>query len=170
VGAERAPTVEAMAQMALEQAEHSARAAATASAGWRVVVGHDGSASAAAVLEHAARRVGPEGYLVVVHALPLGALAAEAHTGRTYARIVGAVLRSIEAALPDGVSYETRIVSGSPSRALVDSARRCEADEIILGTDGARAVRGAVGRVSDAVLRQAGCPVTIVPPRDGETD
>lgn len=150
--------------MAFEQTEHSDRSAPVAPAGWTAVVGHDGSDFAAAVLAHAARRVGPEGYLVVVHALPLGTLAAEAHTGRTYARIVRSVLRSIEAALPEGVSYETRIVSGSASQALLDSARRCEADEIVLGVATGRALRGAVGRVSAAVLRQADCPVTIVPP------
>lgn len=168
VGTERTPSVEAMTQMALEQAEHAGGFRPAAPAGWTAVVGHDGSASAAAVLEHAARRVGPRGYLVVVHALALGAVAAEVHTGRTYARMVRSVLRSIEAALPDGVSYETRIVCGAPSRALLDAASRCEADEIVLGAATGRALRGAVGRVSGAVLRQAECPVTIVPPAAGQ--
>src|SRR5690242_12201934 len=116
-----------MAQMALEQTERSGRSEAAAPVGWTAVVGHDGSDSAEAVLAHAARRVGPEGFLVVVHALP------------------------------ERVSYETRIASGSASQALLDSARRCEADQIVLGVATGRALHGAVGRVSGAVLRQAQC-------------
>ena len=115
------------------------------------------------MLAHAARRVGPDGYLVVVHALPLGVSTADAEIGRTYRNVARAVLRSIEAALPEGVSYETRVVAGPASKALLETATRCGADEIVLGAAAGRSVRGAIGRVADTVLRRSEVPVTIVP-------
>ncbi len=127
------------------------------------VVGHDGSATASAVLAHAAGQVGPGGYLIVVHALPAGVPAAAAEIGRAYRSVARAVLRSIEAAVPDGVSYEVRVVAGPASRALLDTAARCGADEIVLGASAGLAARGAIGRVADGVLRHSEVPVTIVP-------
>jgi nucleotide-binding universal stress UspA family protein len=147
--------------LAPNEVDHSGHREADAAAGRTAVVGHDGSTAAAEVLAHAAQRVGPEGYLIVVHALPLGVSTAEVRAG--YERVVRSVLRSIEGALPESVSYETRIVAGPASRALLDVARRCEADEIVLGAAARPAARGATGRVSDAVLRHSERPVTIVP-------
>jgi nucleotide-binding universal stress UspA family protein len=115
------------------------------------------------VLAHAARRAGPDGYLIVVHALPLGVPATDAETGRAYAGRTRAVLRTIEAALPEGTSHETRIVAGPASKALLETADRCGADEIVLGASTGRAARGAIGRVADTVLRRSERPVTIVP-------
>lgn len=129
------------------------------------VVGHDGSATGAAVIRHAARRVGSDGYLIVVHALPLGVAATDLETS-SYRGLARAVLRSLETGLPEDVAYEVRIVAGPASKALLDAARRCGADEIVLGASRGRAARGAIGRVADAVLRHSELPVTIVP-RDG---
>jgi nucleotide-binding universal stress UspA family protein len=124
-----------------------------------VVVGHDGSASAGALLGHAARRVGRDGYLIVVHALPLGVSAG------AYPSAARGVLSSIEAALPEGISYEARVVAGPASRALLETARRSGADEIVLGASAGRAARGGIGRVADTVLARSEVPVTIVPRR-----
>jgi nucleotide-binding universal stress UspA family protein len=151
----------AMAQMALDNLDHSMQRDARTSA-WTAVVGHDGSTTRAAVITHAARRVGPDGYLIVVHALPLG-VSATAVENSSYRGVARSVLRSIEAALPGDVSYEVRIVAGPASTALLDAARRSGADEIVLGASSGRAARGAIGRVADAVLRRAELPVTIVP-------
>jgi len=151
-----------MAQLALNLLEPRARDEAQAP-GWIAVVGHDGSAATASLLAHAARRVGPDGYLIVVHALPLGVSAADAESGREYADVARGVLRSIEAALPEGIPHETRIVAGPASKALLEAARRCAADEIVLGASSGRAARGAIGRVADTVLRHSELPVTIVP-------
>lgn len=115
------------------------------------------------MLTHAAHRTGPDGYLIVVHALPLGVSASDTETGRSYAGVARSVLRSIEQAVPDGMPHETRIVAGPAAKALLETARRCGADEIVLGASTGRAARGAIGRVADTVLRHSEIPVTIVP-------
>jgi nucleotide-binding universal stress UspA family protein len=69
----------------------------------------------------------------------------------------------IEAVLPEGTSYETRIVAEPALKALLETARRRGADEIVLGASASRAARGAVGRVADTALRHSERPVTIVP-------
>jgi nucleotide-binding universal stress UspA family protein len=150
-----------MAQLELDHLDDCIRGDAQAPAR-TAVVGHDGSAAGALVIGHAARCVGSDGYLVVVHALPLGVSATDAETS-SYAHLARTVLRSVEAALPEDVSYEVRIVAGPASKALLDAARRCGADEIVLGASSGRAARGAIGRVADAVLRGSELPVTVVP-------
>jgi len=151
-----------MAALVLERAEHSVQRDASAPR-WTAVVGHDRSSTAGAVLAHAARRTGPDGYLIVVHALPLGVSAGDTETGRSYAGVARSVLQSIEEALPEGLPHEARIVAGPASKALLDTARTCAADEIVLGATTSRAARGAIGRVADTVLRYSELPVTIVP-------
>ena len=94
------------------------------------MVPHDGSPAAAEGLAHAALRAGPGGHVVVVRALPAD------ETWADYADAVNAVLRSIESALPAGMSYEIRVVAGSEPQALQDAASRCDADVIILGARG----------------------------------
>lgn len=128
-----------------------------------VVVGHDGSPAAAAVVAHAARRAAADGCLIVVHALPLGVSPADVDGHHAYTGAVASLLDSVEAALPDGARHETRVVAGPASKALLEAAQRHDADEIVLGASAGRAARGAVGRVSDAVLRRSDRPVTIVP-------
>lgn len=148
-----------------ELAHEPAHPAVDAGLGWTVVVGHDGSAAAAPVLAHAARQAGPEGYLIVVHALPVGVSPTETGPGSGYASAVRTMLSRIEAALPEGISHESRVVAGPASTALLEAADRCGADEIVLGAARGHTERNALGRVSDAVLRRSDLPVTIVPYR-----
>lgn len=128
-----------------------------------VVVGHDGSAAGLALVAHAARRAGPGGYVIVVHALPLGMSLDDVEQG-DYASLVSSLLQTVDGSLRDGPSYETRLVVGPASKALLDAAQRYDADEIVLGAAANRRARGAIGRVADAVLRHASSPVTIVAP------
>jgi nucleotide-binding universal stress UspA family protein len=154
-----------MATLAPDQVDDTTQGDTRGAAQHIAVVGHDGSASARALLAHAARRVGRDGYLIVVHALPLGVSAADAETGRAYASAARAVLRSIEAAIPEGVSYEARVVAGPASGALLEAAGRSGADEIVLGASAGRLARGGIGRVANTVLGRSEVPVTIVPRR-----
>lgn len=133
--------------------------------GLTVVVGHDGSSAGIAVVAHAARRAGAGGFVIVVHALPLGVLPEHVEPGGSYASMISSLLDSVDGSFADGPSHETRVVVGPASKALLEAAQRHEADEIILGATANRRARGAIGRVSDAVLRQSNSPVTIVPPR-----
>jgi nucleotide-binding universal stress UspA family protein len=128
------------------------------------VVGHDGSAAGMALVAYAARQAGPRGYVIVVHALPLGMSPDDLEHGGDYASLMSSLLESVDASFRDGASYEMRLVVGPASKALLDAAQRYEADEIVLGAAANRRARGAIGRVADAVLRHANSPVTIVPP------
>lgn len=131
--------------------------------GLTVVVGHDGSPAGMAVVAQAARRAGPGGYVIVVHALPLGVSPEDVERDRGYVGVVTSLLASVDPSGPDGPSYETRVVVGPASKALLETAQRYDADEIVLGAAANRRARGAIGRVSDAVLRNSTSPVTIVP-------
>jgi nucleotide-binding universal stress UspA family protein len=132
--------------------------------GLTVVTGHDGSTTGMAVVAHAARRAGAGGYVIVVHALPLGVSPEDVEPDGSYASMISSLLDSVDGSSADGPSYETRVVVGPASKALLEAAQRYDADEIVLGAAANRRARGAIGRVSDAVLRKSSCPVTIVPP------
>jgi nucleotide-binding universal stress UspA family protein len=132
--------------------------------GRTVVVGHDGSAAGMALVAYAARQAGPGGYVIVVHALPLGMSLDDADQGGDYPSLISSLLESADVSFREGPPYEARLVVGPASKALLDAAQRYEADEIVLGAAANRRARGAIGRVADAVLRHANCPVTIVPP------
>jgi nucleotide-binding universal stress UspA family protein len=130
-----------------------------------VVAGHDGSTTGMAVVAHAARRAGTGGHVIVVHALPLGVSPEDVEADGSYASRISSLLGSVDGSFADGPSYETRVVMGPASKALLEVAQRYDADEIVLGAAANRRARGAVGRVSDAVLRQSNSPVTIVQSR-----
>jgi nucleotide-binding universal stress UspA family protein len=132
--------------------------------GLTVVVGHDGSSAGMTVVAHAARRAGVGGYVIVVYALPLGVALEDVEQGGDYASIVSSLLQSVDSSFRDGPAYETRVVVGPASKALLEAALRYDADEIVLGAAANRRARGAIGRVADAVLRHSNSPVTIVPP------
>ena len=74
------------------------------------------------------------------------------------------LLESVDGSSADRPSYETRVVAGPASKALLEAAQRYGADEIVLGAAANRQARGAIGCVSAAVLRHSSSPVTIVPP------
>jgi len=64
---------------------------------------------------------------------------------------------------PEG-GIETMIIDDSPSRAIIDTARRMKADVIIMGTHGRSGWKRAIlGSVTEAVLRAGICPVIAVP-------
>ncbi|MFI7427801.1 universal stress protein [Micromonospora sp. NPDC049836] len=137
-----------------------------------VVVGVDGSESAAAALgwavEAAARRGAP---LVAVHAwlyptpvtpgdvLPLGhdldALAADGQ------RLLAESVEGPAARHPE-VPVQQRLVRGSPAGALVEASRTAQL--VVVGARGRGPLAGLLlGSVSHAVLHHAHCPVAVVP-------
>jgi nucleotide-binding universal stress UspA family protein len=152
-----------MASLTLDRAPERCSSADPVS-GLTMVVGHDGSTTGMGAVAHAARRAGAGGHVIVVHALPLGVSPEDVERQRDYRTSVSALLKSLDDSSADGPSYETRVVVGPASKALLEAAQRYDADEIVLGATANRRARGAIGRVSDAVLRQSNCPVTIVPP------
>lgn len=61
------------------------------------------------------------------------------------------------------LKVETRVINDLPKRAILDEAQRCEADLILVGSHGYRAVqRFLLGSVSQSVLLHAPCSVEVV--------
>ncbi len=137
---------------------------ANASAGRRVRVGVDRSLSARVALEHAARRAGEDGNLVVAAAIvPMvdalsGALIGIEDEHRA------AVEELVERLAADaGVPAQTRVVNGPPAEALAELARETDVDEIVVGSRGMGRFAAALGSVSHALLAYADRPVVVVP-------
>jgi nucleotide-binding universal stress UspA family protein len=143
----------------------------------RIVVGYDGSPASRAALARAAERAGDDGQLYVVHAYSLpndwlgvpnyqhlldGALdRAQATVDR---------IESESAADLQGVSWETEVIGASPARAIADTARTRNADEIIVGTRGYGRARALLGSVAHELIHLADCPVTVIPERVVDRD
>jgi len=132
-----------------------------------VVVGYDGSPSARAGLEYAARRAASGGRIVAVHAFQpapdwLGApyyqraLDGYQTSGRD-------LLRALEEEADLGVELSTSLLEGPPARAIVAAADARDADEIVVGSRGFGRLRGVLGSVSHAVLPEADRPVVVIP-------
>jgi nucleotide-binding universal stress UspA family protein len=133
---------------------------------YRIVVGVDGSegghrALRWAVHEAAARN----GSVQVVTAwaaeasdVPPAATPEEQHQAA-----VAALSRTVESvAAPAGLSVATEVVRGRAADVLTAAAH--DADLLVLGSHGhGRLHHAALGSVSDACIRKAGCPVVVVP-------
>lgn len=67
---------------------------------------------------------------------------------------------------PDEVELVTRVLTGVPSREIVDHARKINASMIVLSNTGQRALEKLlIGSTADRVLRRAQRPVLLVPPQ-----
>ncbi|MBQ9691326.1 MAG: universal stress protein [Eggerthellaceae bacterium] len=58
--------------------------------------------------------------------------------------------------------YELYILDGAPASAITKFSHEQGCDLIVMGSRGLDAVRGALGSVSYAVLRESHCPVLVV--------
>jgi nucleotide-binding universal stress UspA family protein len=94
------------------------------------VVGYDGSANGRLVVEGAARRVGPNGRLIIVHALQR----AGADLAERYDEICQQMLDELDPAVLDGIDYELRVVNERPATALMEVAVHTNAEAIVIGT------------------------------------
>lgn len=71
--------------------------------------------------------------------------------------------RLAEAAQQVGLAADLRVVEGTPSTTILDTARDLDADLVVLGTRGRTGLRRVVlGSVAEAVIRDAPCSVLAV--------
>jgi nucleotide-binding universal stress UspA family protein len=127
-----------------------------------IVVGVDHSHSARIALEHAARRAGPDGRLLIATVVVTDAF------GRAVSELRGA-RRAAAQQLVDrlaadvAVDTDTRVLHGVPAQRLAELASESGADEIVVGSRGMGRFAAALGSVSHALLAQADHPVVVVP-------
>ena len=143
----------------------------------KVLLAIDGSSHSHAALVEFATRPWPHGtevqILTVVHSsIPLffdpAFVAAAAHMEQTLDRrrdapvLVEAAATMIRETYPN-VRVTTNIIEGIPKDAIVEEARRWEADLIVLGSHGyGRVRRVLLGSVAAAVVANAPCSVQVV--------
>ena len=136
----------------------------------RIVVGTDGSETAAEAVRQAAdlaRAFGSE--LVVVHGARIAAAAQSGMAGGAIPpdmegiREAGEeILREAATAVGSGVNVRTAMREGDAAGAVVDEAEECGADLIVVGNRGMRGARRFLGSVPNNIAHHAPCSVLIV--------
>ena len=136
-----------------------------------IVVGYDGSATAKAAVDYAAREAGSDGRVFVVHAYgpPADWLGFP-----NYQRVLDDHLEHGRAVI-DGLAmeddplleteWEAELIAGPAAEAILNVAHTRGADEIVVGSHGrGRLKRAALGSVSHDLLHRSDVPVVIIPP------
>lgn len=134
-----------------------------------ILVAVDGSADAAAALRHAASLARDQHakliLLTVVPspppqvASPGGLLPPPGETDQAYA----AILRDAVDTLPPDVGVQTCLSRGRPARRILETARECGCDLIVMGFHGhGRLHHALIGSVSDSVLLASRVPVLLM--------
>jgi len=140
-----------------------------------VIAPIDFSRASRGVIDEAIRIArGVQGRVVVLHvvkpavfASEMAPMAAKAHEMTAEVeRVARAQLLAMQRRLMKrGISVETICATGSPIRCIVEQAATQTARYIVLGSHGSNALRQlVVGGTASGVLKQAGCPVVVVPP------
>ena len=132
-----------------------------------VVVGYDGSEAARAAFAVAIDRAQPSDRIVLVHATaPASNWLGTPYYDRALAQIHEAAERVLDEMRPIAEQVETPIefsvLEGPPAEVLIRAAAAREADEIVVGSRGLGRIRGALGSVSQELLREAPRPVLVV--------
>ena len=132
----------------------------------RIVVGTDGSGTAAAAVSHAAQLAKAGGSeLVVVTAYPHPQDAAPPFTvqGVPGHEIARGILEDVEKRYGGQVKLKTVVREGSPADVILDVADDEKADVVVVGNRGmSGAKRFVLGSVPNAVSHHAPCHVLIV--------
>jgi nucleotide-binding universal stress UspA family protein len=132
-----------------------------------VVVGYDGSDEARAAFAVAIDRVRPSDRIVLVHAVaPASNWLGTPYYERAVAQIHAAAEDVLDEMRPIAEQVDTPIefsvLEGPPAEVLVRAAAVRDADEIVVGSRGLGRIRGALGSVSQELLREAARPVLVV--------
>jgi nucleotide-binding universal stress UspA family protein len=150
---------------------HAIRPTAVASDGAvkprTVVVGYDGSDEARAAFAVAIDRAHPADRIVLVHATApasnwLGTPYYERAVARSHAAAEGVLDEMRPIAEQVETPIEFSVLEGPPAEVLIRAAAVRDADEIVVGSRGLGRLRGALGSVSQELLREAARPVLVV--------
>jgi nucleotide-binding universal stress UspA family protein len=135
----------------------------------KIVVGTDGSETAAAAVEKAAALAELTGAeVILLHAYrtlpPVGDVGMAPVVPDPTVLVEGGqeVLRRAEEQLENRVPVRTILRKGDPAHCLVDAASQEGADLIVVGNRGMRGARRVLGSVPNSVAHGAGCNVLIV--------
>jgi nucleotide-binding universal stress UspA family protein len=132
-----------------------------------VVVGYDGSEEARAAFAVAIDGAHPSDRIVLVHAIaPASNWLGTPYHDRAVAQSHDAAQRVLDEMRPIAEQVETPIefsvLEGPPAEVLIRAAAVREADEIVVGSRGLGRIRGALGSVSQELLREAARPILVV--------
>lgn len=135
-----------------------------------ILVPVDFSVHAERALEWAIELARPGSAVVhVVHALDVPDLVGM--TGTWWSTLRGRAVELLDRCADRvdaaGIACERKLIEGKPVDAILEEARSCKADLIVIGSHGAGARRLVLGSVAERVLRLAPCPVLTV--RDPQT-
>ena len=139
----------------------------------RIVVAVDSSLNARLALEHAVRRAGPDGELIVAHVTssPPDAVSKVMGIGDERQDMARQLVKQLVGAYAKGA--EPIALEGDAAESIAELARERDADEIVIGSRGLGRFAAALGSVSHALLQHADRPVVVVPaaaadhPREG---
>ena len=139
----------------------------------RIVVAVDSSLNARLALEHATRRAGANGQLIVAHVVSSipDALVDVVDVAHEQRILADQLVEQRVAAYAPGA--EPVVLQGPVAQRIADLAREREADEIVVGSRGLGRFSAALGSVAHALLQHADHPVVVVPaaaadhPREG---
>lgn len=96
------------------------------------VVGHDGSANGARVVEGAARRLSHGDRIIIIRAIE--PKSSQSESTADHARIQRHMLSELGQRIPAGIDYEVRVIEGPPAETLIEVALEADADGIVIGT------------------------------------
>ncbi|MGH2686130.1 MAG: universal stress protein [Actinomycetota bacterium] len=134
-----------------------------------IVVGADGSETAAEAVKHAAelaKQFGAHLHIVSAYkATPLDTrgLPSEMSDAVRGATLVETLLADLSSRLrPSGITVSTHAIKGDAADALLGIAADEKADLIVVGNKGMRGARRVLGSIPNTVAHQAPCAVLIV--------
>ena len=132
-----------------------------------VVVGYDGSDEARVAVAVAIDRSQASDTLVIVHATaPASSWLGTPYYERAVEQTHEAAERVLDEMRPIAeqveMPIEFEVLEGPPAQVLIRAAAVRNADEIVVGSRGLGRIRGALGSVSQELLREAARPVLVV--------
>jgi nucleotide-binding universal stress UspA family protein len=131
-----------------------------------LILGYDRTVSARSAATWAARQLQPEGKLVIVHACrplhaqpsPLSSFKERHELGRA---LIDELMMDTDALID--VDIEAEISDHDPVTALIDAARRHDAQGIVVGHERHSTLHRALGTVTSELLNTSPVPVVAVP-------